>query len=467
MANKYIIHGATINGDGTAATEALTPGGVGAWNTITYFEGTAPAFGSLAAGDTVYIRSKTSAGADITRAMSGAVSLGSASGTAAAPIVWIVDAGTVWSGVTGTLTYQASAGTHTTTVLANNIIDQGVQGQLVFLCTLATTTSITGGLLVIQAGAVLRKPKIDTTARTSTSPITSTRVYGVLDSPLFKAGKIGNNSNCLIRFDSDVRGVVINPDIELQATPTAGMAVFYALDAFGTIVGGRIYGSGATTGQELARFNATNAKLTAMGLIYPKTMTAVDPTGAAQTFEFQAIGADGEGGGVFANAYGIADSRDDGNYPTLNAYLPGSAAPWSWKIYPRAATLVDPFYLASAKVFVDTAASKTITAELLLSDEFAGLNKSNVWIEGCYVDNSTGVPTAFGTRDYAGAALDTSTAAWSAASYGAVSLLKRKLAVTTPTAIKPNTLITLRLCVAKTSASDNDILFFDPDFTLS
>lgn len=69
MANKYIIHGATFNGDGTSSAEATSNGGVGAWNTITYFEGTAPAYGTLAAGDVVYIRSKDAGGSNITRTL--------------------------------------------------------------------------------------------------------------------------------------------------------------------------------------------------------------------------------------------------------------------------------------------------------------------------------------------------------------------------------------------------------------
>ena len=43
MADKYIIEGAAFNGDGTSSAEATVAGGVGAWNTITYFEGATPA----------------------------------------------------------------------------------------------------------------------------------------------------------------------------------------------------------------------------------------------------------------------------------------------------------------------------------------------------------------------------------------------------------------------------------------
>ena len=43
MPNKYIIHGATYNGNGTSSAEATSNGGVGAWNNINVFEGPAVA----------------------------------------------------------------------------------------------------------------------------------------------------------------------------------------------------------------------------------------------------------------------------------------------------------------------------------------------------------------------------------------------------------------------------------------
>ena len=41
MANKYLIHGATYCGDGTASNEAASAGAAGAWNDINVFEGAA------------------------------------------------------------------------------------------------------------------------------------------------------------------------------------------------------------------------------------------------------------------------------------------------------------------------------------------------------------------------------------------------------------------------------------------
>ena len=96
MANKYIRHGETYCGDGTTSAAATSDGGVGAWNNINVFEGTAPAYGALVAGDTVYIRSKDQGGANITRTMTTNIVVGSASATENSTITWILDNGVVW-----------------------------------------------------------------------------------------------------------------------------------------------------------------------------------------------------------------------------------------------------------------------------------------------------------------------------------------------------------------------------------
>ena len=139
MANKYIIHGATYCGDGTSSAVASSNGGVGSWNDINVFEGIAPAYGTApAAGDTVYIRSKTSAGADITRTLAAAISLGSAAATVNNPIYFILDQGIIWSGITGTLTYQAGTSSYSVTIRAYNIIDGTTQDALVIKNTATT-----------------------------------------------------------------------------------------------------------------------------------------------------------------------------------------------------------------------------------------------------------------------------------------------------------------------------------------
>ena len=88
MANKYLIHGATYNGNGTSSAEATVDGGVGAWNSLNVFDaiGT-PNYGggSLLAGDTVFIRSKDASGNNLVRTLSATATLGSAAATPTSP----------------------------------------------------------------------------------------------------------------------------------------------------------------------------------------------------------------------------------------------------------------------------------------------------------------------------------------------------------------------------------------------
>ena len=56
MANKYVIHGATFNGDGTTSSAAGSEGAAGAWNDISeVMTSTTPGgFGTVAKGDVIY-----------------------------------------------------------------------------------------------------------------------------------------------------------------------------------------------------------------------------------------------------------------------------------------------------------------------------------------------------------------------------------------------------------------------------
>ena len=119
--------------------------------------------------------------------------------------------------------------------------------------------------------------------------------------------------------------------------------------------------------------------------------------------------------------------------------------------------------LQSMKFFTDSAAAKTITQELLVANTMAP-NAGNLWLDVEYIDDATGLSRHLTTRDIAGGALATSTADWSATVWGAITLLKKKLAGTTPTAVKQNTPITVTIWSTLASASANDIYFIDPDF---
>ncbi len=475
MANKYIIHGAANNGDGTASNEAASPGAAGAWNDINVFEGTTPAYGSLGAGDVVYIRSKTSAGADITRTLAADVNLGSTAATAINPITWILDNGVTWSGVSGTLKYTSSNTAYEASVRANNIVAALTQDALVFENTVAAPSA--GSLLAQISGHVIGA-LFDWSAKTNTNEATVRMTDGaVLESPHIKYGRLGSSATTITLISVPTNAMasvqVLDPDIELTNSTVGGPLTGSSNGTYSgelLFIGGRIRGAGAVSGQPVFYLPTATSHVArmirAVGFDIPRAMDIV-PSGfttSAPGSMIEIVGCDDGVGGVLFSLWGSATSRTDNNPPTLSATLPDSeSTPWSWRVYPASAEMGKPMRLPTVKMFTGTAATKTITQELLVADTMAPTKKT-LWITVDYIDDATGLPKHISTRDFAGGALDSSTANWSATTWGMVTLLKRKIEIATPTAIKPDTLVTVTLWGIEKSATANDIYFVDPDF---
>lgn len=471
MANKYIIHGATYCGDGTASNEAASAGAAGAWNNINVFEGSAPAYGALASGDTVYIRSKTSAGADITRTMTASVTVGSASATEALPISWILDNGAIWSGIDGTLTYT-HASTYTFTIRLYNVIKAQTVGRIVLHNT--STSQGAGTTMCINYG-IASNFRFDWATKTGGQCYAVSMGDGsITDNPVIDWGAIGGvntdkNRGLFFALDNG-KSTVVSPKITLNGTGP-GMPLFgFANSTKGMIyvIGGSISGVGVTTGQPLVHPGGTG-RFHSVGLQFSRVIDITNETlfssaSITGTGGFDVIGCDGGAGGAMVREWGSATSRTDSNPPTLQALLPDTlSTAWSWRVYPKFASSVYPMMLQSMKFFTDTAAAKTITQELLVANTIAP-NAWNLWLDVEYIDDSTGLSKHLTTRDISGGALAASTANWSATVWGAITLLKKKLSVTTPTSVKQNTPITVTIWSTLASASANDIYFIDPDF---
>ena len=477
MPNKYIIEGATFNGDGTSSAAATVAGGVGAWNTISYFEGAAPAYGSIGAGDTVYIRSKTAAGANIVRALVADISLGLAAATGDNPTTWVLDGGTIWAGVSGTLTYEQTNTLHDPTVLASNHVKAEVRGALVFRLMNDVTADGTTPLRIAGiAQNVLVDASVAVHASRAYHPITFVSDQGLLISPIIKVGR--QTAYSFVFTGSNLRGTlnIIDADIELTNSVVInglmGDVGSYPREV--TFIGGRVYGIGATSGNPVFGFGSTTSpgvsfagRFRAIGLEIPRAMNVVKPFSAAGALTtFEVLGADGGIGAHLEANWGFATSRTDNNPPYLSATYPDTAAtPWSWRLFPRSASMGRPAELKTIKMFTGTASVKTIRQEFLLATTFA-LNTQNLWVSITYTDDATGANKTFITRANAPGALQVSDANWSATVWGMISFVKRRIEAITPTAVKSNTLITVCLFCEKSSFSDNDILFVDPDFAV-
>ena len=467
MADKYIIHGAAFNGDGTASNEAASAGAAGAWNDINVLEGTAPGFGSLAAGDVVYIRSKTSAGADITRTKGAAVTLGSTNATASMPITWVLDNGSVWSGVSGVLKYTwATNSTYTTTYRQYNVFVSATPYQWVDECTAATPS--TSNLFSSQEGSVVRGILFDISSKTSSTGASFQCSGGLVERCRFKLGRLGssfftNNGHTQQKFFGCEFELVSALNGGSMFAGIAGSPAGYLLS------GGRVHGIGATNGSTTL-CNAGNAttvgQIEFIGVQYPNTMPfSSRPYRASR---LSAFGADGGTGGALSERWGHADSRNDGLYPTLNAVLPDSAGtPWSWRVYPEYANADNQIRMSFSKNYTQAAAAKTVTLELLVGSTFSGVNRTSLYMNVSYVNDATGETVTESTWVLGEASLASSSAVWSATTYGAVNLLKRKLALTTGASIKQDTPEIVTLCGTATATTPSQLLFVCPDVQLT
>lgn len=474
MADKYIIHGATFNGDGTSSAAATSNGGVGAWNNINIWEGTAPSFGALAAGDRVNIRSKDASDAAITRTMAASTSLGSASATSGAWIEWVIDNGTVWPGVDGVITYT-HASTFALTFRQYNLFYAKTRGALVVKNTSANQGA--GTVLSINNGYVIGAT-FDWTAKTGSGACYA--VQGGSDSTLENClvtwGVVGTTpsdpNRGLIQSLGTLNKVnILGVDVVLNSN-TPGQAVYingFASRALMNIIGGSISGVGATSGQPVFCPNSYGGGYRSVGLQFPRTMDIAYSGFTGQSYEFgsnllEVIGCDNGVGGHIEKEWGFATSRTDSNPPTLQALLPDSAgSAWSWRVYPKSVSRSFPMMLTAGKYFTDTAAAKTITQEILVANTMSP-DKNTLWMTVEYIDDATGVTKHITTKDFSAPALDASTASWSATVWGAITFVKRKLSITTPTSVKKDTLITVTLWSTLASGSANDIYFVDPDF---
>ena len=479
MANKYIIHGATFNGDGTDSAEAASDGAAGAWNNINIMTGTTPAYGSLGAGDKVTVRSKTSGGADVLVTIAANTSIGSAAATVSAPVTWVVDGGTVWPEANGTLTFE-SAGAYQITFQPYNWVRAEIAERFVTRWTGASSGSLPTTLVQSINNYIKHwffdVPNIaDAWSRSTLFQSTT------LDRPRVRCG-IPFSVDLGVLRASGGHLLLINPEIELLGSdPVRPNVCVFALDGFGSsirAVGGRLFGAGAQSAASnaLVKFLASDRAgvFESIGFQVPKALrvaaTATGlpsfPThGGAQSVRM--YGLDGGAGGQYVSTWGSVDSRNfDNYYPTLNATILDSAGSGSsWRVYPLDAQDNRPLELVVSKLFSGSPASHVVTLEMLLANPWTGsaVNRSNLWADVSYFDNATGEQRYLTTRLSAATALDESLAAWSATTWGAVGFVKRKLEVTTPSAIKQDTAVTVTLRGTIKAANANEILVVCPD----
>jgi hypothetical protein len=485
MANKYLIHGAAFCGDGTASNEAASAGAPGAWNDIAIFfntnssTSTVPAYGSLNAGDTVYIRSKTSAGADITLTLTATSYLGKSGLTddaSSSVVTWILDNGAVWSGINGLLTI--SLATYTAYIRAANNVIAAEKDKIKVVC--ASNSNGTG--IGLTGANIIDGWFIDVSNTSSGYGKEAIYSSGVNLGSGYYAFNEANNCTISIGANSQFvttysHQLVLNNPTLISDAPSGVYNKPNAVNLSGggatanlLINGGTITGSLVTTGFTLFGMSSSSVVVVeTFGFSYPKTINLMSSSprtvGTVSTF-----GADSSLGSEHLDRSGFISSRSDNNPPTLNATLPNNGStPWSWRAYPSAASLSAPLKIHTSKVYQSAAAIKTITQEFLVANTMSPTD-STVWLEVTYVDDATGLPKTISSRNRltTPAPLATSNANWlPSATWGSITFNKKKISVTTPTAIKQDTAVIVTLNIGVKSASSLDIFFVDPDPQIS
>lgn len=472
MANKYLIHGAAFNGDGTASNEAASAGAAGAWNHIDIIAGTAVGFGTLSAGDTVYIRSKSGNGvnANISYAPGAAASYGLAAATITNPVTWILDNGVTWSGIDGTLTLTASTSAMTQTIRNYNNLYSLTPYKFIIENTGASLTFSQVVIGLCDTNGI----KINQVNVTNAGY--SNIIYGNHENMWVTVNIPCNGYGVL--FTTNAKVLFINPIFEALAAPAATQPFLTFNGSHGRIEirGGKMIGTGVNSGLVslflLSTFTSWTGSLNAIGFQVPKVVPLAQPGVSFPGSVINMSGMDGGSGGAFISDWGSSDSRNiTNNYPTLNATLADSAnTPSSWRVYPKYAGPFAYFELPILKLFTGTAAVKTLTTHFLATTGWAGtaLNTNTVWVSINYIDNTSGLPVTQTTRALVGAALTTSGLTWAPSnSWGAVSLTAYKIDITTATAIKKDTAVNILFMGSATSGNANDIFICDPDVQIS
>ena len=465
MAEKYIIHGATFCGDGTTSAEAASAGAAGAWNTINIFSGTTPPYGSLGSGDTVNVRTLTSAGGVVSISSATALTLGSAAATDLLPILWNFDNGVIWPGISGQVTITT---TSQVTIDVRNFNNIEANNQRIAL---VNSYSVFGNARVVSFGVCNTSGLlIDISAHNASHGGTVDFASGThTNIHVKKKNSYIGLMRCAASDNFDAL-TLINPKLELLGSTTGNIGpLFIASGNYQgsfTVFGGECFGAGCVDAQSIASSQGNASSIALYGFKFPRNMPLC--TAAGNNTYIVSTGGDGAVGGSYFDSYFTSDSRSDGYYPTLNAQKETSAnGGWSYKVYPYAVTQQKPARISMAKLFSQSAAAKTITVHFLWPNSMAAPTTNKVYMVVGYTDSVTGNKVYLSTKTAAADAIPEVTAAWSAATYGATLFSKRSLSLVTPGSIKQDTEISVSLLFAVRAGSANDILFVDPDFTLT
>lgn len=476
MATKYIIEGAAFDGDGTTSSVAASDGAAGAWNDFeAVLEGT-QTYGSYGAGDVIYCATNDGT-SDLGVTMSSSSITSQTFNDADTTVTLIFDDGTnVGSAGTFTITRTLSSYTFTNdgwVIKGNN--------RLVFYNSISSSTN------AVKNNGEIYDSKVKFSGNwPAITPDNYIQSYWNNLTIEIPSSFASSNPIFAISNGSQVKIDGLTVDFTSNGMTATGALFPGEISRGGRFEANnvRIINDSSTAIQLITQnsptdTNGTGCFLKIEGLDVGSHYTEADlmplPYDASvnrfRSGEMSIVGGISYSDAAYAAHHGYVTWLGGKNYPTLNALLPDGVTNWSWRIFPRYAYPYNPVEAPIVrKFFEDTAATKTLTLELLVEDTVTNVDDFHVWMEVQYIKNSDSLTAIETTRaDILGAAttLTTSTAGWSSTTYGALTYDKYKIAHTTANAIKKDTEILIKFYVGAQVTTDTKFWFFDPDVSIT
>ena len=430
--------------------------------------------GSASGGDTCTVRT-ADAGGDLSATISANTTI--PGGSWGSPLTYIFDDGTVWPHAGQFTIATAATSSAIQIIVASYAIIKGdgenyrIRFQYNYT---GTSVALTGGA---YSGNEIDGLQFDLNSSTGTpnkfnlgesakyTNIKITSIYsGNYPRVLFDMAQAGDVTikdlvvDCTGMVDGSTR-TIFNSPVYATSLRVDGLKVINGSAAIQIV---DISGSGNSRTNDYEFINVD----TDMGdtVFFDYTTQADDPRhvnlrmfGGANDYDFQSV-----------IDYAIYDFVYNDSFPTLTSTLPDeSNSGFSIRCRPfNTARHKCTSFPPIDKPYKSSAGIKDITLELLVVDSLT-LTDFNTWIEVMYIDNTTGEYRRASSRvaEASEAELATSTADWSASTFGVDSYNKRKITLQTPTAVKNGRIIKVQ-GYTEVVATDTQSFFYEPDVTV-
>lgn len=466
------------------------------------FAGTLPFCGALDPGDIVHVRSnKTLTLSDANAQYTASLA---AMGSAAAPIFFVIDNGTIWPADGSTPVFKlvrtSAAGSNNllwtwpNNVFAHILGRQYSSGQRNFVLEVSQQTGTALSLNIRTEGQV-RAEHLDIVC-----------LSGASSSFTFSGATSETLGASVLYRCRQLQATQPNPfvDYPLGGNPrslkfiehtfelTAQAAISSAINFFGT---GGVHGVIELEGCKFIGFVSGSRLQASRGSGVPGALIAKNcefgnitnfgPT-APQLVGNGSQVPNGTRGTTITSQYGFrewaleipaklyAEHNRAKGYPTLSALLPDGVTPFAIYVVPTSAagniSVHNPAELPRINKILPAAsllpqAARTVKLEFLLESTLTW-TRANLAIQLTYV-TASGAVKIMDSYDRDGAALTTSTAAWTATSWNGQTWLKRSISLTTPEAVLAGSELSLAIKLYSSVANETLGIIVDPEFVVT